>query len=251
MNGMHKVASMVSNRRMAPPMIVIGLSASCNPDITEAQQSNGSLPRYMVLTRNIMSAAKGRDVVVGRGRGTSVAMSKKMIGSKHKMTSMADPQGPPPTSSATHPHSLQAVREVHSSGHVKSAPGTQLYNASSDILFESFECTRYSFTLLMSVSFKIGYCCRCQWGKGCESAAADGEATSESEHRGGEKDSHTCARMVLRFVNIPNKECPLSHVLHTCNSRYVVHICHQRRFSIYSGLYIFLYIIFYSNLNTT
>jgi hypothetical protein len=60
-------------------------------------------------------------------------MSKKMIGSKHKMTSMADPQGPPPTSSATHPHSLQAVSEVHSSGHVKSAPGTQLYNASSDI----------------------------------------------------------------------------------------------------------------------
>lgn len=187
MNGMHKVASMVSNRRMAPPMIVIGLSASCNPDITEAQQSNGSLPRYMVLTRNIMSAAKGRDVVVGRGRGTSVAMSKKMIGSKHKMTSMADPQGPPPTSSATHPHSLQAVREVHSSGHVKSAPGTQLYNASSDI------CSNLS--SVYKIQLYSAYVCVVQdWillplsmGKGCESAAADGEATSESEQGAKEK----------------------------------------------------------------
>jgi len=96
MNGMHFVASIVSKSIMAPAMILSGVRNSWRPKITALLHSNGSLPRYIVLTRNIMTAEKGSESVVGKGVGHKVAANKKARGRRQNITSMAFPQGPPP-----------------------------------------------------------------------------------------------------------------------------------------------------------
>jgi hypothetical protein len=67
-----------------------------------AEHKSGSDPKYMTRTRNIINAAAGNETVVGRGLGLSVAARRKKMGNKHRITSIALPQGPPPVSITAH-----------------------------------------------------------------------------------------------------------------------------------------------------
>jgi hypothetical protein len=67
---------MVSKRNMAPPMTLKGVIASCSPDTTEALHNRGLDPRYIVRTRNIITADVGNDTVVGVGLGLTVTTTR-------------------------------------------------------------------------------------------------------------------------------------------------------------------------------
>jgi hypothetical protein len=56
-------------------------------------------------------AARGSETVVGSGLGINVTTTRKMIGNKHKITSITGPHAPPPVASAkVHWQSMQASR---------------------------------------------------------------------------------------------------------------------------------------------
>jgi len=78
-------------------MIVNGVIASCIPLMTLPLTNNGSLPKYINRTKYINNALVGSDWVVDNGfipHGGMVAITKKIIGSKHIITSIALPHGP-------------------------------------------------------------------------------------------------------------------------------------------------------------
>ena len=87
----------------------------------------GLLPRYMTRIRNIITAAAGKETVVGRGFGFRVTPRRNIIGSKHMMTSTADPPGPPPSSITKHPHALQSSSVEQVKGQFGSAVDGQVY----------------------------------------------------------------------------------------------------------------------------
>jgi hypothetical protein len=73
MKGIHKVASIVSNRKMAPHIMARGDNASWIPEMTDAQTNNGSDPKYITRTMNNINAATGNDTVVDVGFFFNVA----------------------------------------------------------------------------------------------------------------------------------------------------------------------------------
>lgn len=90
---MQYVASMVSNRVIAPAMILNGVRASCRPKTMAPQVNIGSDPRYMSRTRNMKKAAIGKLTVVGIGLGLTVTTIKNTIGKRQKMTCKEETNG--------------------------------------------------------------------------------------------------------------------------------------------------------------
>ena len=82
MYGKQRVDSIVSNKHMAPAMIVRGVSASCTPLMTLPLTKIGSDPRYINRMKNISNALNGNDLVVDNGfkpHGGIVAIIKLYI----------------------------------------------------------------------------------------------------------------------------------------------------------------------------
>mmetsp|Transcript_32319 Transcript_32319/g.69769 ORF Transcript_32319/g.69769 Transcript_32319/m.69769 type:complete len:279 (+) Transcript_32319:864-1700(+) len=101
MYGKQFVASIVSNKQIAPAMMLNGVIASCTPFTTLPHTRSGSDPRYINRTSSISNADSGRDLVVGRGfvipHGGNVATTRKIIGRRQNTTSVARPHGPMPS----------------------------------------------------------------------------------------------------------------------------------------------------------
>lgn len=57
-------------------MTLSGVNASWTPKIMHAQDRRGLEPRYMVRTKNMMSADMGSEMVVGVGFGLMVTTTK-------------------------------------------------------------------------------------------------------------------------------------------------------------------------------
>ena len=64
---------MDSNKVMAPAMMDSGVTASCNPKIMAPVVKTGSACKYANRIMNIIPAAAGKEVVVGKGFGLMVA----------------------------------------------------------------------------------------------------------------------------------------------------------------------------------
>lgn len=114
---MYIMISTMRNRKNSPRLTIIdrGVNASCIPLTILPLTNNGSLPRYINRTKNISNALIGKDFVVDNGfnpHGGMVAITKNIMGSKHIITSMADPQGPLDEYCMAHPHDVQLDNPV-------------------------------------------------------------------------------------------------------------------------------------------
>mmetsp|Transcript_7527 Transcript_7527/g.18119 ORF Transcript_7527/g.18119 Transcript_7527/m.18119 type:complete len:93 (-) Transcript_7527:143-421(-) len=74
---------------MAPAIMERGVNASSNPKMTQADANNGSPAKYMVRTKNMQKAAKGKEKDVAQGFGLMVTMINSKIGSNPNSTSKA------------------------------------------------------------------------------------------------------------------------------------------------------------------
>mmetsp|Transcript_20812 Transcript_20812/g.45400 ORF Transcript_20812/g.45400 Transcript_20812/m.45400 type:complete len:231 (-) Transcript_20812:38-730(-) len=115
MYGIHLVTSMVSNRQIAPAIMVRGVIASCTPFTTDPQTRSASLPRYIKRTSTIRNAAKGNDLVVGIAfmpNGGMVAHTRNIMGKRHMITSIAFPHGPTPSSWTAQAQESHSARDT-------------------------------------------------------------------------------------------------------------------------------------------